>query len=93
MKAYRLSTFLYYTARGLRPKPFPHARVVKYTGYFVLFTVLILLVCSFVDPPIRTRVIVDPYRPRLDYYVCQVNTPSQYTLSRHPLKTPSQHTS
>ena len=69
IKAYRLSTFL--RAGDRRPKPFSHGRVMKLTMYFLVLTVIILLIAILSDPPTRTRVQVDRYRAKLDYYYCK----------------------
>ena len=68
MKAYRLSTFLTYLDR--RPKPFPHGRVMRLTLLSLIVTVILVLIAATVDPPTRHRVVVDPYRAKLDYYYC-----------------------
>jgi hypothetical protein len=74
MKAYRLSVFITSNKDGLRPRPFSHGKVLKYTMFILLTTVVLLLISALIDPPTRTRVIVDIYRPRLNYYVCQTGT-------------------
>jgi len=73
MKAYRLSKFLYYTAKGLRPRPFTHLRVVRLTSRFYLITLTILMICAVTDKHTLIRIVVDKYRPKLDYYVCPQN--------------------
>eukprot|EP01041_Mallomonas_annulata_P007468 gene7468-15283_t len=70
IKAYRLSTFMRASATGRRPKPFTQMRVLKLTMMGLLLTIILLVIASSVDPPVATRVINDPYRPKLDEYTC-----------------------
>ena len=72
IKAYRLSTFL--RAGDTRPKPFSHGKVMKLTFYCTIITVVVVVIASSVDPPTRTRVQVDQYRAKLDYYYCKTGS-------------------
>ena len=76
IKAYRLSTFM--KAGDARPKPFSHGKVLRLTFYCTLISMFFLVIASIVDPPTRSRVQVDQYRAKLDYYYCKTGivTPS-----------------
>ena len=71
VKAHRLSTFLR-VRDGKRPKPFSHGKVMQYTLLLTLFTVLILFLAMFIDPPTLVRQQDDVYRPSLDRYHCKL---------------------
>ena len=73
MKAYRLSVFLT-SENKHRLKRLNHHRVMLLTIACTAITAIVLLVITLVVPPIRTRIVVDPVRPSMDYYVCQVNS-------------------
>jgi len=75
IKAHRLSTFLR-VKDGKRPKPFSHGKVMRYTLCLTVFTVFILLVAMYVDPPSLEKQQVDVYRPSLDRYHCRLSTVS-----------------
>ena len=79
-KAYRLSTFL--KAVDIRPKPFPHSKVMLLTLYWTFLTIIILIICAFVDPPTRYLAVSDKYRPALNRYQCTTGnvTPVLLTL-------------
>ena len=77
MKAYRLASFIYTDAtralgRKLKRKGVvSHLSVIVRTLLMTICTVIILGVISGVDNPKLVKVVTDPLRPKLDYYVCQ----------------------
>jgi hypothetical protein len=71
MKAYRLSTFLRAALQDKRRKPFTHMMVLRSTFALVLVTLVLLAIAHGVDPPKTVRVVVDQYRPQLDYHECR----------------------
>ena len=68
LKAYRLSIFL--RANGKRPKPFTHWHVMRATLILTAITVVLVGISVAIDPAVRTRMVYDVYRPRLDEYHC-----------------------
>ena len=68
LKAYRLSIFL--RANGKTPKPFTHWHVMRATLLLTAVTVVLVGISVAIDPALRTRVVYDVYRPRLDEYHC-----------------------
>ena len=68
LKAYRLSIFL--RANGKTPKPFTHWHVMRATLLLTAVTVVLVGISVAIDPAIRTRIVYDVYRPRLDEYHC-----------------------
>ena len=79
IKAYRLSIFL--RSDG-RPKPFSHAKVFRIALLWSCLTAIVLLIAVMADPPLRTLHVVDPYRPSLNYYLCETHgvTPALLTI-------------
>jgi hypothetical protein len=72
-KAYRLSLFLR-TGNSKLKASFNHAKVLQLTLAWTAVTAVCLLAIALVDRPMSTRVLVDEYRPKLDYHVCQSKT-------------------
>ena len=72
LKAYRLYTFLAASDNqpGKKRKTIGQDAVIIRTILLTVFTAVILAIITGVDPPQSTRVIMDPYRAKLDYYVC-----------------------
>eukprot|EP01041_Mallomonas_annulata_P003213 gene3213-6345_t len=70
MKAHRLAVFMESTRNGRRRQVFPHMKVLRHTLYWWMFTVTILVIVTIVDPPVRTRIVFDPYRPKFDEHHC-----------------------
>jgi hypothetical protein len=75
-----LSIFLVSSKNGKRPRPFSHAKVLKYTLFISLYTAILLLISHLIDPPIPTKIVVDIYRQKLDYYICKTGNPTQIIL-------------
>jgi hypothetical protein len=80
IQAYRLSFFLLNSKNGKRPRPFTHAKVLRYTLLISLYTAVLLLISHLIDPPIPTKTVIDIYRPKLDYYVCKTGDATQIIL-------------
>ena len=72
-KAYRLYTFLVAAnseAGKKRKKTIGQDAVIIRATLLTILTAVILAIITGVDPPQSTRVVLDPYRAKLDYYVC-----------------------
>ena len=80
IKAYRLSLYLY-ADQGRPPKYFSHRYAMLVTCCFTFLTIIILAITMAVDPPVKTRFIVDEHRPSKDYYNCVTGTAGQSLLT------------
>ena len=76
LKAYRLYTFLAAndSQPGKKKKTIGQGAVIIRTILLTVVTAVILAIITGIDPPKSTRVIMDPYRAKLDYYVCTSGT-------------------
>ena len=73
LKAYRLYTFLVASdnqAGKKKKKTIGQGAVIIRTLLLTFVTAVILAIMTGVDPPQPTRVVLDPYRAKFDYYVC-----------------------
>ena len=80
MKAYRLASFIHTEEshtpgkKNKKKHVVSHLAVIVRTLLMTICTVIILGIVSGVDNPKPVKVITDPLRPKLDYYVCQSKT-------------------
>jgi len=82
MKAYRLSVFLHSEDKH-RLRRLTHTRMLLLSLAWVLLTAIVLVIVVCADTPKLVLTVVDPYRPSLNYYNCNVGRVGTHAAPFH----------